>query len=68
METKYYFVTYRWKKRTDGDLYWQFSNTVISIHPVIWLKQCVENYQEIYVIDFYEEISKSLFNEIDGLL
>lgn len=61
---KYYFICYEYTKQ--GMNYWEKSNTVVDVHPVVWLKDLIDNYQDRYRIIFYSEIEKEHFELIDG--
>lgn len=61
---KYYFICYEWTR--DGMAHWEKSNKVSNVHPVIWLKDMIDNYQDKYRITFFQEIEKEHFDLIDG--
>jgi DNA-directed RNA polymerase subunit RPC12/RpoP len=57
-KNKYYFVVYEYQKEGKGT--WQKSNTVIDTHPVIWLKDVIDGYNDVYHILFFSEIEQEL--------
>lgn len=61
---KYYFVVYEYQKESGGN--WQKSNKVVTVHPVIWLKDLITNYTDTYHLLFFSEIEKEHFDLIDG--
>jgi hypothetical protein len=64
---KYYFVCYEFTKW--GMNSWAKSNAVIDKHPVLWLKEMIDEYREqgeSRHILFWEEIEKEQFDIIDG--
>lgn len=61
---KYYFVVYEYQKPSSSD--WERSNVVIDKHPVEWLKDMIDNFEDQYHILFYDEIEKDHYDLIDG--
>ena len=66
MESKYYFVSYRWRNVRRDLSEWQYSNALVDKHPLLWLKESNQYSDETYNIEFYEEIAKELYDEVYG--
>lgn len=64
---KYYFICYEFTKTTMKG--WEKSNCVTDKHPVVWLKEMIDEYTKIgeqFNILFWNEIKKEHFDLIDG--
>lgn len=65
---KYYYIKYCWRSKNSGDK-WEHSSTVSNIHPMLCIKEWYNNYHcTEYVVEFYEEITEELFNELEGIM
>ena len=53
---KFYFVTYEYQKEIGGN--WQRANERLSVHPLVWLKDMINNHDDAYHILFYDEIKR----------
>lgn len=60
----YYFICYQWTREGMKD--WEVANTVVSRHPTQWLKDCIDNFNDVYRITFFTEITKEQFELLDG--
>lgn len=56
---KYYFVAYEFKNNNFDD--WSKANTVIDIHPLIWLMSMKYNNIQTVIL-FWEEINKDYYD------
>jgi hypothetical protein len=67
INVKYYFICYEWTN--DKIKGWERSNIVTTKHPVVWLKEMIDEYRESCEsrhILFWQEIEKEHFDLIDG--
>ncbi|MGG4438210.1 hypothetical protein AAXE64_27045 [Priestia megaterium] len=61
---KYYFISYKWTRPGLGK--WESSNRVSKVHPLVWLKDMIDNFEDTYRIEFYDEISKEHYDLVYG--
>ena len=64
MGLKYYFICYEWTRQ--GMTGWDKNNAVIKVHPVEWLKDMIDNYDERFRITFFSEIEEKQYDLIHG--
>jgi hypothetical protein len=60
--SNHYFVAY--ECRSAGTSNWQRSNVALSIHPIEWLKDVIENVDSSCRILFYTEITEMHYRMI----
>jgi hypothetical protein len=66
-EKEYYFITYKMESKRCVNNY--IYNHVITINPIIWLKEKLKNFTENrYTLISYYKITENEYNELCNML